>query len=326
MKLLSNIAAASCIAFACASAIAQDYPGDKPVTFVVPFAAGGPTDIVARTLAQAMTKPMGAKAIVVENTAGAGGTIGTSRVAKAPGDGYTLLLMHVGFSTAPALYRKLNYDPIGDFEPVGLVVDVPMVMVARDNFPANNLQEFLTYVKANKDKLSFANAGLGAASHLCGLMFMSAIKTEVQTVPYKGTAPAMTDLLGKQVDFMCDQTTNTTANIKAGKVKAYAISSAKRNPSLPNIPTFDESGLKGFQVGVWHGLWAPKGTPKPVVDKLVAALNQALKDPAFSTRMVELGAEVMPAERATPKGLADHVKAEIGKWGAVIKAAGVYAD
>jgi tripartite-type tricarboxylate transporter receptor subunit TctC len=306
--------------------MAQDYPGDKPITFVVPFAAGGPTDLVARTLAQAMTKPLGAKAIVVENTAGAGGTIGNSRVAKAAGDGHTLLLMHIGFSTAPALYRKLPYDPIGDFEPIGLVVDTPMVLVARDNFPANSLKEFLSYAQANKDKLSMANAGLGAVSHLCGLLFMSSIKTDFQTIPYKGTAPAMTDLLGKQVDFMCDQTTNTSANIKAGKVKAYAISSLKRNPALPDIPTFDEAGMKGFQVGAWHGLWAPKGTPKPVVDKLVAALNQALKDPAFASRMTDLGAEVMPAERATPKALADHVKAEIGKWGTVIKAAGVYAD
>jgi tripartite-type tricarboxylate transporter receptor subunit TctC len=330
MKLISKLALATSLAAGAAltapAAIASDFPGDKPITFVVPFAAGGPTDLVARTLAQAMTKPLGAKAIVVENTAGAGGTIGTTRVANAPGDGYTLLLMHVGFTTAPSLYRKVNYDPVAGFEPIGLVVDVPLVLIARDNFPANNFQEFLTYAKANKDKLSFANAGTGAVSQLCGLMFMSAIKTEFQTVPYKGTAPAMTDLLGKQVDFMCDQTTNTTANIKAGKVKAFAITSAKRSNVLPNIPTMDEVGLKGFQLGSWHGLWAPKGTPKPVVDKLVAALNQALKDPAFAGKMAELGAEVMPAERATPKGLGDHVKTELAKWGPVIKAAGVYAD
>jgi tripartite-type tricarboxylate transporter receptor subunit TctC len=331
MKLFSKLAlsAAPALTLAlapAAPAFASDYPGDKPITFVVPFAAGGPTDLVARTLAQAMTKPLGAKAIVVENTAGAGGTIGNGRVAKAPGDGYTLLLMHIGFSTAPALYRKLNYDPVGDFEPIGMVVDTPMTLVARDNFPANNLQEFLTYAKANKDKLSMANAGLGAVSHLCGLLFQSAIKTEFQTVPYKGTAPAMTDLLGKQVDFMCDQTTNTSANIKAGKLKVYGITSLKRSNALPNVPTMDEAGLKGFQVGAWHGLWAPKGTPKPVIDKLVAALNQALKDPAFASKMVELGAEVMPADKATPKALGDQVKSEIAKWGTVIKAAGVYAD
>lgn len=330
MKYLAKLAvSASLVAGALTAAplaLAQEYPGDKPVTFVVPFAAGGPTDLVARTLAQAMTKPLGAKTIIVENTAGAGGTIGNARVAKAPGDGYTLLLMHIGFSTAPALYRKLSYDPVGDFEPIGMVVDTPMTLIAREDFPATNFKEFLAYAKANKDKLSMANAGLGAVSHLCGLLFMNAIQTDFQTVPYKGTAPAMTDLLGKQVDFMCDQTTNTTANIKAGKVKAFAITSPKRSNVLPQLPTLDESGLKGFQVGAWHGLWAPKGTPKPVVDKLVAALNQALKDPAFVSRMSDLGADVMPADKATPKALGDHVKAEIAKWGPVIKAAGAYAD
>jgi tripartite-type tricarboxylate transporter receptor subunit TctC len=326
MKRMIKLLLCSALAVGVSQAMAQDFPGDKPITMVVPFAAGGPTDLVARTLAQSMTKPLNAKAIIVENTAGAGGTIGNARVAKAPGDGYTLLLMHIGFSTAPALYRKLSYDPIADFEPIGLVVDTPMTIIARDNFPANNMQEFLAYAKANKDKLSMANAGLGAVSHLCGLLFMNAIQTDFQTVPYKGTAPAMTDLLGKQVDFMCDQTTNTSANIKSGKVKAFGITSLKRNNTLPQLPTLDESGIKGFQVGAWHALWAPKGTPKPVVDKLVAALNQALKDPAFASKMTELGAEVMPADKATPKALGDHVKSEIAKWSPIIKAAGVYAD
>jgi tripartite-type tricarboxylate transporter receptor subunit TctC len=200
-----------------------------------------------------------------------------------------------------------------------------MTMIARDNFPANNFSEFLTYVKANHAKLSLANAGIGSASHLCGLIFTSTIGVDIQTIPYKGTAPAMNDLLGKQVDFMCDQTTNTTGQIKANKVKAYAVTSKSRVPSLSDIPTMDESGLKGFEVGIWHGLWAPKDTPKPVVDKIQAALKAGLDDPAFKNRMTELGAIVLP-EQANPDALDKHVKSETAKWGAIIKKAGVYAD
>ncbi|MBX6316791.1 tripartite tricarboxylate transporter substrate binding protein BugD [Pigmentiphaga sp.] len=306
-----------------AHAAEQNYP-TRPVTMIVPFAAGGPTDVVARSLAEAMRKSLG-QTVVVENVGGAGGTIGTARVAKAPNDGYTVLLMHIGFSTAPALYRKLSYDQANDFQPIGLTVDVPMTIVARDNFPANNIKEFLDYVKANASKLSMANAGIGSASHLCGLMFMSSIGTEFQTIPYKGTAPAMNDLLGKQVDFMCDQTTNTTGQIKAGKVKAYAVTSTSRVPSLPDLPTLDESGLKGFSVGIWHGLWAPKGTSPAVVAKLQSALKAGLDDPAFQKRMSELGAIVL-ADKATPAALDTLVKSETAKWGAVIKKAGVYAD
>lgn len=304
-------------------AMAQNYPA-RPVTMIVPFAAGGPTDVVARSLAEAMRKHIG-QTVVVENVGGAGGTIGTARVAKASPDGYTVLLMHIGFSTAPSLYRKLSYDAANDFQPIGLTVDVPMTMIARDNFPASNFAEFLTYVKANGSKLSMANAGIGSASHLCGLMFASTIGVDLQTIPYKGTAPAMNDLLGKQVDFMCDQTTNTTGQIKGGKVKAYAVSSKARVPSLPDLPTMDEAGLKNFEVGIWHGLWAPKGTPQAVTDKLQAALKAGLEDPSFKNRMTELGAIVL-SDRATPDALATHVKSETAKWGAVIKKAGVYAD
>jgi len=303
---------------------AQDYPS-RPVTMVVPFAAGGPTDIVARSLAEAMRKPLG-QTVVVENLGGAGGTLGTGHVARAAGDGYTLLLMHIGFSTAPALYRKLQYDPIKDFEPVGLAVDVPMTMIARHDFPASSFGEFLSYVRAHKKTLSMANAGIGSASHLCGLLFLSAIDTDVQTIPYKGTAPAMNDMLGKQVDFMCDQTTNTSGQIKADKVKAYAVTAMTRIASLPQLPTMDEAGLKGFEVGIWHGLWAPKGTPKPVIDKLVNAMQAALNDPAFKQRMSDLGAQVEPSGRATPQALDAHVKSEIQKWGPLIRKAGIYAD
>jgi tripartite-type tricarboxylate transporter receptor subunit TctC len=320
---IASVMAAGAAALAPGLAMAQNYPS-KPVTMIVPFAAGGPTDVVARSLAESMRKTLG-QTIVVENVAGAGGTIGTARVAKAQNDGYTLLLMHIGFSTAPALYRKLSYDAANDFAPVGLTVDVPMTMIARDNFPANNFAEFLAYVKANSAKLSMANAGIGSASHLCGLIFTSTIGTEVQTIPYKGTAPAMNDILGKQVDFMCDQTTNTTGQIKANKVKAYAVTSKARVPSLADLPTMDESGLKGFEVGIWHGLWAPKGTPQPVVDKVQAALKAGLADPAFKNRMTELGAIVL-ADQASPAALDKHVKSETAKWGAIIKKAGVYAD
>lgn len=326
-KVLSALLSAGALAGVAAVvpglAQAQNFP-TRPVTMIVPFAAGGPTDVVARSLAESMRKSLG-QTIVVENVAGAGGTIGTARVAKAANDGYTLLLMHIGFSTAPALYRKLSYDAANDFQPVGLTVDVPMTMIARDNFPPNNFGEFLTYVKANHAKLSLANAGIGSASHLCGLIFSSTLGVDIQTIPYKGTAPAMNDLLGKQVDFMCDQTTNTTGQIKAHKVKAYAVTSKARVPSLSDIPTMDESGLKGFEVGIWHGLWAPKGTPKPVVDKIQAALKAGLDDPAFKNRMTELGAIVL-ADQATPDALDKHVKSETSKWGAIIKKAGVYAD
>jgi tripartite-type tricarboxylate transporter receptor subunit TctC len=307
-----------------ASVAAQAFP-TRTVTIVVPFTAGGPTDTVARSLAQAMTKPLG-QTVIVENVAGAGGTVGATRVKNAAPDGYMVLLHHIGMSTAPALYRKLAYNPQTDFEMVGLIVDVPMTMIARSDFPAKNFSEFVTYVKANKTKLNLANAGLGAASHLCGLMFMSAIDADVTTVPFKGTADAINALLGKQVDFLCDQTTNTTGQIKAGTVKAYAVTSAKRVPTLPNLPTMQESGLQGFEVGIWHGVYAPKGTPKAVVDRLTAAMQVAAKDPDFVKRMADLGATVYGPDRITPAAHAAHLKAEIEKWGPVIKKAGVFAD
>jgi tripartite-type tricarboxylate transporter receptor subunit TctC len=229
-------------------------------------------------------------------------------------------------STAPALYRKLPYNPLTDFEMIGLIVDVPMTMIARTDLSPKTFTELVPYVKANKDKLNLANAGLGAASHLCGLLFMSAIEADLTTVPYKGTADAMNAILGKQVDLLCDQTTNTTGQISAGTVKAYAVTSKARVPTLPNLPTMDEAGLKGFQVGIWHGIYAPKGTPKPVVDKLVAAVQAGSQDPDFRRRMTELGGSVYPANQIGSAALAAHLKAEIDKWGPIIKKAGVYAD
>jgi putative tricarboxylic transport membrane protein len=303
---------------------AQEYP-TKVITMMVPFAAGGPTDTVARLLAASMSKTL-KQQVIVENVGGAGGTIASSRVAKATPDGYTILIHHIGMSTAPALYRKLPYNPLTDFEPIGLINEVPMTMVAKKDFPAKDLKELIAYVKANKDKVNYANAGVGAASHLCGMLFMSAIQTDVTTVPYGGTAPAMNDLLGGQVDFMCDQTTNTTSQIKAGKIKVYGVTTKKRVASLPDVPTMDEAGLKGFEVSVWHSLYAPKGMPKPVIDKLTRALQEALKDDNVKQRFAELGTEPVEQKRATPEALREHLKAEIDRWGPIIKKAGVYAD
>ena len=303
---------------------AQNYP-TKVITMVVPFAAGGPTDTVARLIGVPMSKTLG-QTIIVENVAGAGGTVAANRVAKSSPDGYTILIHHIGMATAPGLYRKLPFNPITDFEPIGLINEVPMTLVAKKDFPAKDLKELIAYVKANKEKVNYANAGLGAASHLCGMIFMSAIQTDVTTVPYGGTGPAMNDLLGGQVDFMCDQTTNTTSQIKAGKIKVFGVTTKKRVPSLPNVPTMDEAGLKGFDVSVWHALYAPKGTPKPIIEKLTKALQDALKDSTVKQRFEDLGTEPIALNRATPDALRAHLKAEIDRWTPIIKKAGVYAD
>jgi putative tricarboxylic transport membrane protein len=316
--------AAALLMAASAAAFAQNYP-TRPVTMYVPYAAGGPTDIVARVVAQAMTKPLG-QTVLVENRPSAGGFLAPEQVKNAKPDGYTILIHHIGMATIPALYRQPKFDPLADFDYIGLINDVPMTIIARQNFPAKDFKEFLSYVKANKSKVTLANAGIGAASHLCGLLFMSAIQTDFLTVPYKGTGPAMNDLLGGQVDFMCDQTTNTTAPIKGGKVKAYAVTSARRVPSLPDLPTLQEEGLKGFEVSIWHALYAPKGTPKPAIDRLVAALKEAVQDPGVKQRFSELGAVAVSPDRVDPAVLQRFLKSEIDKWGPIIKKAGQYAD
>ena len=304
--------------------LAQEYP-TKTITMIVPFAAGGPTDTVARLIAQSMGKEL-KQQIIVENVGGAGGTLGAGRVARSAPDGYTVFLHHIGQSTAPALYKKLPYNAIDDFEPIGLVTDVPMTLVARKDFPAKDFKELVAYIKANKDKVTYANAGLGAASHLCGMLFMTAIETDLTTVPYKGTGPAMNDLLGGQVDLMCDQTTNTTSQIKGGKIKAYGVTTKTRVPSLSELPTLHEAGLPNFEVAVWHGLYAPKATPKPIIDKLTKALQVALKDPLVVQRFNDLGTEPVVENRATPQALRALLKSEIDKWAPIIKKAGIYAD
>ncbi|MDN3922198.1 tripartite tricarboxylate transporter substrate-binding protein [Roseateles violae] len=307
-------------------AVWAEYP-DKPVTIVVPFAAGGPTDKVARDLAEALRKPLGAT-LVIENVGGAGGTLGATKVSKAAPDGYTLLLHHISMATSPALYRNMQYKTLEDFEYLGLINEVPMTVIGRPTLPANNYAELVKWLEANKGKINLANAGLGAASHLCGLLFQSALKIDMTTVPYKGTGPAMTDLLGGQVDIMCDQTTNTTSQIDSGKVKAFAVTSPKRlaGPALSKLPTLDEAGLKGFNVSIWHGMYAPKGTPKAIVDKINAALKQALNDPEFAKREEALGAVIVHDARNNGPEHKKFVEAEINKWGPVIKAAGQYAD
>jgi len=311
-------------AFICSVANAQTYP-DKTITLVVPFAAGGPTDVVARMMAIPMGKSLG-QTVVVENVNGAGGTIGATKVARAAPNGYTIFLHHMGMSTAPALYKKLNFDPLTDFEYIGQVLDVPMTLIARKDIPANNLQELIAYIKANESKVSLADAGLGAVSNLCGLMFKSAIGVNINTIPYKGTGPAMNDILGGQVDILCDQTTQTVPMIKDGRVKVFGVTTLKRLAALPNVPTLDEQGLKGFEVKVWHGMYAPKGTPAPVLQKVNTALRFAMADDTIKQRMTELSSDIPPADKMTEKGLKDHLSAEINKWGPVIRKAGVSAD
>jgi tripartite-type tricarboxylate transporter receptor subunit TctC len=324
MKIAMLRLAAALLALGASATFAQQYP-NRQITMLVPFAAGGPTDTVARVVAQSMSKPLG-QTVIVENKPSAGGILAPEQAKNSKPDGYTILIHHVGMATTPALYRQLRFNPLTDFDYIGLINDVPMTLIARANFPAKDFKEFLSYAKTNKDKITYANAGIGAASHLCGMLFMSSIETDFLTIPYKGTGPAMNDLLGGTVDFMCDQTTNTTSQIRSGKVKVYGVTSAKRIPSLQDVPTLQEQGLKNFEVGIWHGLYAPKGLPKPVLDKLVAALQDTLKDENVKKRFAELGATTYPPEKATPAALQAHLKAEIDKWAPLIKKAGVYAD
>ena len=324
MRRLTLAALASLATLAAPLAFAQGYP-TKAITLVVPFAAGGPTDIVARTLAGVMTRSLG-QTVVVENKAGAGGTLAAGHVMRAAPDGYTYLIHHNGMATAPALYRKLPYNPQTDFEHVSQVIDVPMTLLGRKSLPANTFPELLAYMKAQGDKINLAHAGLGAVSHLCGMVLRQAVGVDMTTVPYQGTGPAFQALLGGQVDILCDQTTQTTPHIKAGTVKFYGVTTRDRIKVLPDAPTLAEQGLKGFEVVVWHGIYAPKNTPKDATEKFASALRAALKDPAVVQRMTELGAEFVPDSKLTPEGLRSWLKQETERWGPVIKAAGVYAD
>ncbi len=308
--------------------LAQTYPASKPITIVVPFAAGGPTDRVARDLAEALRKPLGGATVLVDNAAGAGGSIGANKVAKAAPDGYTLLLHHIAMATMPTLVRNIPFKVESDFEYLGMINDVPMTLIGKPALAANNYKELSTWISANKGKINLGNAGVGSASHLRGLLFQNAIQVDMTTVPYKGTAPAMTDLIGGQIDLMCDQTTNTTSQIEGKKVKAFAVTTTKHltTPALKDLPTLQESGLKGFEVTIWHGLYAPKGTPADIQTKLNTALKAALKDPEFIKKQEGLGAVVVTDKRMESAEHKKFVAAEIAKWSPVIKAAGVYAD
>ncbi|HEX5785828.1 MAG TPA: tripartite tricarboxylate transporter substrate-binding protein [Burkholderiaceae bacterium] len=331
MKRRTALALATLALASSTAALAQDFPGSKPISIVVPFAAGGPTDRVARDLAEAMRKPLGNVSITVENAAGAGGTIGANKVAKAKPDGYTLLLWHIGMAATPALYRKLPYKPMEDFEFLGIVNDVPMTLLGKPQLPANTYRDFENYIKANAGKLNIAHAGLGSASHICGLMWQHAVKLNdsMTTIPFGGTAPAMTNLIGGQVDVMCDQTTNTVGQIEAGRVKAFAVTTAKplsTHKLLKDYPSLQEMGLKGFELTIWHGLYAPKGTPDAVLKKINDALKVALKDPDFIKKEEGLGAIVATDKRIEREGHKAFVAAEIAKLKPVIEGAGKFAD
>lgn len=302
----------------------QPFP-TRTLTIIVPFAAGGPTDTVARLVAEAMGRNLG-QTVVVENAGGAGGTIGAQKVAQARPDGYTLLLHHIGMATTPTLYRRLAYDPINGFETIGLVTEVPMTLVAKKDFPANTLAEAIAVIRRERDNLNYGNAGIGAASHLCGLLLMKSVDTPMTTVPFRGTAPAMQELLSGRIDLLCDQTTNTTEQINSGAIKVFNVTTESRVPSLPNVPTSAEAGLPEFQVSVWHGLYAPKGTPGPIIQRLSQALQAALKDERLVARFAELGTAPVAQEKATPDAHRRFWQADIAKWRPIIQAAGQYAD
>jgi tripartite-type tricarboxylate transporter receptor subunit TctC len=323
--LLSLAAGALAAPWVSGGARAQGQFPSRTITIIVPFAAGGPTDTVTRLTAEAMGRDLG-QTVVVENVGGAGGTLGAGRCAQARPDGHTILMHHIGMATIPTLYRRLPYDAVNAFETIGLVTEVPMTLVAKPDFPAATLQEAIAVVRRERDNLNYANAGIGAASHLCGLLLMKTVETAMTTVPFRGTAPAMQELLSGRVDLMCDQTTNTTEQIRAGAIKVFAVTTRERVASLPDVPTAAEAGLPDFEVTIWHGLYAPRGTPRPVVDRLSRSLQVALRDPALVRRFGELGTVPVAQERATPDVHRQFWQADIAKWRPLIQAAGTYAD
>ncbi len=323
-RTLLAAAAALTVAATLPAAAQQDYP-TQPITIVVPFTAGGPTDTVTRLVAQSMSADLGQQ-VLVQNVGGAGGTLGAGQVAKANADGYTLLLHHIGMSTAPTLYRQLGFDPLKDFSPIGLVTAVPMTIVARKDFEPTDLGQLVEYLKKNGADTTYANAGIGSASHLCGMLLQEAVGVQMVTVPYQGAAPAMTDVMGGQVDMICDQTTNTTNQIKAGEVKAYAVTTPERVASLPDLPTTKEGGLPKLDIAVWHGLYGPAGLDPAIVSKLEASLKKALKDETVRARFAELGTAPSPEAEVTPDGLRNELTAQIELWRPIIQAAGQYAN
>jgi tripartite-type tricarboxylate transporter receptor subunit TctC len=303
------------------AAQAQSYP-TRPITIVVPFAAGGPTDAIARSISDRMRLALG-QTVIVDNVTGAGGSIGVGRAARAAPDGYTLSLGHTGTHVVNGAIYPLQYDVLNDFEPIGLIASNPMMIVTKNSIPANNLRELIDWLKANADKISTGTAGVGSASHFSGVYFQNLIKVPLNFVPYRGTGPALIDLVAGQIDMIVDQASNAMTQVQAGKIRAYAISDTKRLAAAPDIPTADEAGLPGFHISLWSALWAPKGTPKDIIVKLNAALMDALADPAVRKRLADVGLEIPPREQQTPQALAAYHKAEIEKWWPIIKAANI---
>lgn len=303
-------------------ATANTFP-NKPITLIVPFSAGGPTDVVARNLAIAMSKNLN-QTVIVENRASAGGIVGSEAVIRAPSDGYTLLIHNIGMSTLPSLSKNLRFDPRKDFSYIGEVVDVPMVLTGKKDLPPNTFQELVPYLKANQKTINLSNAGIGTASHLCGLLLMSRLDLALTSVSYKGAAPAMTDLQGGQVDLLCDQITTTLQPINNNRIKPYGSTTKKRLAALPSVPTLSEQGLTDFEITVWHGVYAPKSLPKAISEKLVTSLKAALSDPTFKENMTKLGAIPVDDERASPQGLAKKLNDQINIWTPVIQKAEVY--
>jgi tripartite-type tricarboxylate transporter receptor subunit TctC len=312
------------LAFAAVSASAQNYPA-RTINLIVPFAAGGPSDALARLVAQSMSATL-VQQFAIENVTGAGGTLGAAKGAQSRPDGYTMLLAHIGQSASVTLYRKLPYDPVGAFDAIGLIAEVPMVVVGRKDLPPKDIGELIGFIKANKDKVTYGNGGVGSASHFCGLLFMSAVQAEMTTVSYRGSGPAMLDVLGGRVDLLCDQTTTTTSHMRSGTIKGYAVTMKARVPAAPELPTLSEAGLRDFDLSVWYGLVVPKGTPKPIADQLSAALRAAISDATVVKRLAEFGAQPVSPDRATPDAFAAFLRADVAKWAPVIKAAGVFAD
>jgi tripartite-type tricarboxylate transporter receptor subunit TctC len=306
------------------SALAQDFP-NRPITMVMPYAAGGPGDIVTRMFAGHMQKTLG-QSVVVDNTSGASGSIGSAKVARAKPDGYTLLMIHVSHATNPVLIKNLSYNPVTDFEPIGSATEGPMVVVARKDFPPKDVKEFVAYVKANAAKLSIGQAGVGSASHLCALMLMNALGVDITQVPYKGTAPGLNDVMAGQLDLMCDQTSSTLPLIQGGKLKVYAAAGKNRLASMPDVPALQEAGVKGFDISISFGLYAPKGTPPAVMDKLVGALQAALRDPEIKGKLEAMGVAAVPLERGKPEALRAHLKNEMDTLGSLLLKSGAQAN
>jgi len=324
MTLRLRAVLALCVAALGCQVAAQDFPS-KPITMVMPYAPGGPGDTITRVFAGAMQKTLGQQ-IVVDNTAGASGSIGTAKVARSKPDGYTLLMIHVSHATNQAMYKSLPYNPVDDFEPIGRATSGPMLIAVRNEFPSKDLNEFVAYVKANAPKISLAHAGVGSASHLCALMMMSTLGVKFNEIPYKGTGPALNDLMGGQVDLLCDQTSGTVPSIKASKIKAYAAAGKTRLPSLPQMPAMSEAGVQGFDINISFGLYAPKGTPKPVLDKLTAALQTAVADPEVRQRLESMGISAVSVDLARPEALRAHLRNEIDTLGGLLIKAGVKAE